>query len=201
MNQKDKPPAADSSHPRDWVDRHGDYLYTIAFSRLPDRSVAEDIVQETLLAALRGRAGFDGRSSERTWLTGILKRKIADYFRRAYRERETVAGEESETAEDRAFMASGPWKGHWCAELPVDWGQDPSSLVESAEFWDALDYCVKQLPHRLAAVFVLREIEQMETATVCKELDISATNLWVALHRARRKLRRCLEVNWIGITE
>lgn len=189
------------SDPLEWVDRHGDYLFNMAFSRLYDRTVAEDIVQETFLAALRGRDRFAGRSTERTWLVAILKRKIADYLRKTYRSRETAVPEPEDSRPIREFQESGPWKGHWARNAPIDWGKDPGSSLESKEFLDILEMCIKKLPQRLAAVFVLREVEEMDSPTVCKELEITPTNLWVILHRARQKLRRCLEINWIGLPE
>lgn len=191
----------DRTDPLEWVDRHGDYLFNMACSRLHDRSVAEDIVQETLLAALKARASFAGRSSERTWLAAILKRKIADHLRRLYRERETFESETNESRAGGAFLETGVWKGHWARQLPIDWGDNPGTALESEEFWQVLDECMKKLPDRLGAVFVLREIEELDSPAVCKELEITPTNLWVALHRARGKLRRCLEINWIGLPE
>jgi len=156
-------------------------------------------LQETLLAALKAWGGFEGRSSERTWLVGILKRKIADHLRKVYRDRALIEAEREDRTVGAGFMESGPYQGHWASELPVDWGNNPAARLESEEFREILEICMKQLPRRLAAVFVLREMEELDTDSICKELDISSTNVWVALHRARTKLRRCLEINWMGL--
>ena len=184
-----------SSDPENWVERHGDYLYRFALSRLRDPKTAEDAVQETFLAALQSRHRFEGRSSERTWLAGILKHKILDHFRRGLRE----AG-----LDDRSEPAdrSGGWfdtEGHWKLDenSPAEWG-DPGRTLEQSRFWEALGRCLGELPPRTARAFALREIEEEETDAICKELNISPTNYWVMLHRARMHLRRCLELHWIG---
>jgi len=191
--------SAHAANPLGWIDNHGDYLYNLAYSRLHNRAVAEDVVQETFLSALKARESFEGRSSERTWLVGILKRKIVDYLRSVYRDRALIQAEREESMPGAVFKESGPFKGHWISELPVDWGKNPSARLESEEFREVLETCMKQLQRRLAAVFVLREMEGLDTDSICKELDISSTNLWVALHRARTGLRRCLETNWMGL--
>ncbi|NIR14014.1 MAG: hypothetical protein GWN86_08695, partial [Desulfobacterales bacterium] len=82
MNEEQSEATFQTLDPEAWVDQYGDYLYRYAISRIHEPAVAEDLVQETLLAALQGKEGFKGRSSEKTWLTGILKYKIVDYIRK-----------------------------------------------------------------------------------------------------------------------
>jgi RNA polymerase sigma-70 factor (ECF subfamily) len=169
--------------PTVWVEQHGDYLFRYALLRLRDPDLAETLVQETFLAALNSQEKFAGRSSERTWLVGILKHKIIDHFRRSSRERQ----------EEEFFNERGYWKVE-----PTDWGIDPSTLVENQEFWRTLKHCVSELPPRTANAFLWREVDGLRSEEICKALDISAPNLWVMLHRARLHLRQCIEEHWLG---
>jgi RNA polymerase sigma-70 factor (ECF subfamily) len=185
-------PPTSSQH--DWLAEHGDYLYRFALVRLRDEHLAEDAVQETLLAAMQG-AGFSGKASPRTWLTGILKHKIIDQFRRAKREQpleEEVGDEMLEPGMDEFFADNDHWD-----EAPVSLG-DPARLAEQTQFWKVMQGCLERLPKQLARLFMLREIEEKENEEICKELDISPTNAWVMLYRARMGMRKCLEINWLG---
>ena len=177
--------------PSDWVDRYGDYLFRYAMLRLRDRSTAEDLVQETFLAALKNRDSFSGNSSESTWLVGILKHKIADHFRRQSREMSLPAGDLPDPPGDEPFNANGRW-----ATGPAEWGGNPSDLYREKKFLDQFTKCLSGLPPRHANAFTLREIEGAETKEICKILDVTETNLWVILHRARMQLRQCLETHW-----
>jgi len=182
-----------------WVDAHGDYLYRVAMSRVHDRWVAEDVVQETFLAAIRGSGNFEGRSSERTWLVGILKRKVVDHFRTVFRETPSDPHEDGVDIEMLDHQTTGRYIGHWhVVDGPADWGPDPSKALEDKEFWSMLDHCLGNLPPRLAAVFTLYEVEEISTADICRDLGITPTNLWVMLHRARKQLRHCVERNWFA---
>ncbi len=177
------------------MDLYADALYGYALARLHDPSVAEDLVQETFLAALGGMAHFRGGSSVRTWLTGILKHKIMDHLRRKYRE-----GPRRDTAPDgREFEGFFDEHGAW-KRKPTRWAADPHRLVQQQQFMETLFECLAGLSERAANAFIFREMEGMTTDELCKLLDISATNCWVILHRARMKLRHCLEVNWFGNT-
>ncbi|MBD3299104.1 MAG: sigma-70 family RNA polymerase sigma factor [candidate division Zixibacteria bacterium] len=182
-----------------WVDEHGDYLYRVAYSRVHDRWVAEDMVQETFLAAIKAYGQFQGRSSERTWLVGILKRKVIDHFRTVFRDAPPADSENAGDLDTMGHMTEGKWVGHWDpSQGPGDWGPNPFSTLEDKEFWIVLDRCLKAMPPRLAAVFTLYEIEEIRSEEICRELAITPTNLWVMLHRARKQLRGCLELNWFG---
>lgn len=179
--------------PEKWVDEYGDYLFRFALSRLRQREAAEDLVQETFLAALNAKSKFAGRSSERTWLVGILKRKIVDHLRRKGREQPAS----DLAATDHWLESLFDERGNWMKK-PGKWPADPSAAIEKEEFWAIFTACLRKLPERLADAFTLREVEELDSHEVCKVLDISANNLWVMLHRARLGLRRCLEVNWFG---
>jgi RNA polymerase sigma-70 factor (ECF subfamily) len=186
-----KLPHENKSH--DWLAEHGDYLYRYALARLRDPHLAEDAVQETLLAALQG-SGFAGNSSPRTWLTGILKHKIIDQFRR--QQRETGLEEPDDIADDDPGMDEFFLEnGHW-SEPPQSWG-DPGSLLQQEQFLMVLQECMDRLPKKLARIFMLREVEETDNEEICKELEISPTNAWVMLYRARMGLRKCIEMNWL----
>lgn len=172
-----------------WVRLHGDRLYRFALMRVRNVSTAEELVQETFLAALQSRHGFKGQSSELTWLTGILKHKIMDHFRRSARETVT---DEIEAEADAWFTARGRW-----ATAP-SMSRTPMSDIEQEELRSELVDCMGELPQRLSTVFVLTQIDGLDTGETCKVLGITDTNLWVMLHRARMRLRHCLERKGFG---
>jgi RNA polymerase sigma-70 factor (ECF subfamily) len=184
------------------VDAHGDYLYSYALMRLRSPSLAEDAVQETLLAALQARHSFAGKSSEKTWLVGILKHKIIDTFRKQRREAALSLDEEREediAETNSAFREQGMWSGHWRpSAAPQEWQEDGLSVLERKEFQIILHQCLNTLPPRVMAAFSMREIDESDSAEICKVLEISETNLYVMLHRARTQLRRCLELHWLA---
>jgi RNA polymerase sigma-70 factor (ECF subfamily) len=178
----------------DWLTEHGDYLYRYALARLREPHLAEDAVQETLLSAMQG-GGFAGKASPRTWLTGILKHKIIDQFRRQQREAPLESPDEvvhDEPGMDEFFAEDGHW-----VDAPQAWNE-PGSLLQQNQFLVVLQECMDRLPRKLARIFLLREIEESDNEEICKELDISPTNAWVMLYRARMGLRKCLEMNWMG---
>lgn len=181
------------SDPATWVDTHGAALIAYAAPRVRDQQTAEDLVQETFLAALQAD-NFRGDAQERTWLISILRNKICDHFRRLARERTNPAGEEVDQVVDGMFA-----KGmeHWTKE-PASWLVDDEALLSKREFWDVFHGCLGALPSRQAAAFVLRMMEDVDAERVCQDLDITATNLWVMLHRARSRLRACLEERWFA---
>ena len=189
-----------NSSPEKWVDQYGDYLYNYAISRVNDSEQAYDLVQDTFLAALGALSSFEGRSSEKTWLISILKRKIIDHYRKTGRKKEhnLLDKDFMEEEESLPFYRDGNHQGHWTDNrAPSDWRISPDSAVENEELKEVLAKCIGLLPDKWESVFALRVVEGMETEEVCKELDISASNLWVILHRAKLQLRECVEKNWI----
>jgi RNA polymerase sigma-70 factor (ECF subfamily) len=173
-----------------WLEDHGDALYAYALARVRRQSVAEDLVQETLLAALASPSAFRGESAERTWLIGILKHKLADHLRRSLRERpisEADAAAVDATLFDR--------RGRWIVS-PSKWSASPHELAESAEFRHVLARCLSHLPTRMAHLFWLREAEDTDTTLLCEQFDVTPANVWAILHRARASLRRCLTIHW-----
>jgi RNA polymerase sigma-70 factor (ECF subfamily) len=166
--------------------------------RLRDPARAEDAVQETFLAALKGRKAFAGRSAERSWLVGILKNKICDHFRKSSRETSFTDMEFYSDEESDRFASEGPGKGGWIHELgPQEW-QSAGESLDNELFWKTYRDCAGKLPRTVAAVFNFRELDGIESKEICSLLNISENNLWVILHRARMALRRCLETNWFG---
>ncbi|HEB78516.1 MAG TPA: sigma-70 family RNA polymerase sigma factor [Methylothermaceae bacterium] len=171
--------------PERWLDRYGDLLYRYALMRVKDEAVAEDLVQETLLAAWRGRERFAGQSSESTWLIGILKHKIVDYFRRT----KTVSLESQDLDLERWFDD----RGHWRRPL------QPLEELDRDRLLQAIRYCVERLPPRFRQLFLLREVEGLSAGEICRQLPASSTNnVWVMLSRMRFRLRACLEQQGYG---
>ena len=203
-NNAPAPPSpARLSDPERWVEEHGDYLFKFALARLRDVTKAEDVVQETFLAALKGGQSFAGRSAEKSWLVGILKHKIMDYFRKAGRETSFTDLEFYSDEESDRFIPDGLFKGGWIHGAgrdlgPMEWSSDPGASLDSQAFWKAYHDCSSKMPKNVAAVFTMREVDGVESKEICTLLDISENNLWVMLHRARMALRRCLETNWFG---
>lgn len=183
------------SDPAQWVLLHGDALYRFALLRVRDAQVAEEVVQECFLAALQARAQFAGQCAERTWLIGILKHKILDHHRRLARTNTQPLDDDSRV--DAMFDRHKHW-----ASPPRKWDKQVQieNPVERDEFRDHFERCLKALPPQLATAFMLKVVDDADAQSVCKVLAITATNLWVILHRARLRLRKCLETHWLART-
>lgn len=178
-----------TSDPSGWVDAYGDRLFRYALSRVRDEGAAEDLVQETLLAALKSRDRFKGESSELTWMTGILRNKLFELYRRQAKEVPLLPSDEDADPQSEFFDAR-----HWKADsAPRDWGGEPARSAESAEFAAALRRCLDALSAGVARAFVLREMEGLEPDAAAETLGVSRGHLAVLLYRARLRLRRCLE--------
>jgi RNA polymerase sigma-70 factor (ECF subfamily) len=192
-------PPAQTTAPEQWVEAHGDSLFRYAYLRLRDRDAAEDLVQETLLAALRSHGGFAGNSSERTWLIGILKHKLSDHWRRLARSApvEAASDPDSDDPDDLLEKLFDAVAGNHWRTAPSPW-RDPDAALQQQQFWRVLADCIAALPAAQAQAFSLCELDGLEGAEACKVLDVAPTNLWVMLHRARLRLRQCLENHWFG---
>lgn len=176
----------------DWVNAHADYLFNFAVGQVRDVSAAEDLVQETFLAALKSPNGFGGKSSERTWLVGILRHKICDHLRKTCRERAVRVDPMPSRSAD-AWEESALWLHDMAAE-----SQLPSRRLELDELRANLELALGKLPPRIAQVFQLYEVEEYSNSEVCERLNISESNLWVMLHRGRKQLREELGGWWFG---
>lgn len=181
-----------SLNPEEWVDKYGDYLFNLALTQLRNHVEAENVVQETFLAALKSKSKFSGKSHEKTWLTGILKHKIIDYIRNTYNQVPmTDVLEDSEKDIDRFFD-----NDNHHVKQPSKWAAQPHEIIENKEFLGVLRDCMGNLPKSAYDAFNLREIKNLKSKEICEILNITKTNFWVLLHRARLRLRKCLEINW-----
>ena len=188
-----KQSAERANNPERWVDEHGDVLYRYALARVRKPDIAQDLVQETLLAAMRSHERFAGQSSVRSWLCGILKHKLADYYRKLGRETSFTDLEFlMDECADR-FVPEGFWV-HMTG--PKEWRPESDEVMHRDDFWQTMRDCLSKLPDRIAAVFMMREMDEVESKEICLTLSISENNLWVMLHRARMALRECLAINW-----
>lgn len=179
--------------PERWVDEHGDVLYRYALERVRKPEVAQDLVQETFFAAMRSYEKFAGQSSVRSWLCGILKHKLCDYYRK--RGRETSFTDLEFLADECAekFVPEGYWVH---VNGPREWRPEADEVMHRDEFWKTMRDCLGKLPERVATVFMMREMDEIPSKEICTILSISDSNLWVMLHRARMALRECLAINW-----
>ncbi len=193
MDSRIKTKQKDNIDPINWLDEHGDALYAFALMRVREPSQAEDLVQETLLAALGTVENFKGESTERTWLTGILKHKVLDHLRRSGREKPLTDEDEASMEKASMFDETGQW-----TIKPGDWAE-PERSLEQEQFWNIMSNCVENLPEKLRTLYILREFDGNETDVLLETLNISSkNNLWVMLSRARLQLRHCLETNWFN---
>lgn len=176
---------------------HRDYLMRFARLQLRNETWAEDAVSETIVAALGSSQSFGNRSQLKTWLVGILKHKIIDIFRLNARtvvlESHPAAGNGNDDLDDLVFTANGHF-----AQAPANWG-NPEQALQSQQFFVVLEACTEKMPLAMGRVFLMREWLELSSDEICKELGMSSTNLYVTLHRARLRLRECLELNWFGL--
>lgn len=177
--------------PESWVDNYGDGLYSYALYRIENKVLAEELVQETFVAALGASTGFAGKSSEKTWIYSILKNKIYDHLRRKYKE--TVMSEEQLEGlmGDDFFDSKGGWNKN-----PGRWRENPQKSFEEKEFMIVLRSCMDYLPMKQGDAFTMRELDDLDNEEICKVLGVSPTNYWVLMHRARLAIRKCLENSW-----
>ncbi len=193
------------------AERHGDVIMDdarlralrpgmIRFARLQlrDDELAEDIVQDALIAAMAGAKGYAGRAAFNTWVLAILRNKIADAIRLRSRSINISALAPEEEGLDQAFDALFAPNAHWSPESrPRNWG-DPEDALQREQFWRVFEACLEHLPENTARIFMMREFLEFETAEICREFAISAGNCHVILHRARNALRQCLDQGWFG---
>ena len=175
-----------------WIDNYADYMYNYAIVRVNNSDLAKDLVQDTFFAGLKSAKNFQGKSTERTWLISILKRKIIDYYRK-------INSKKGQAEVRMNFYDDGENEGNWLEErVPQSWDNQSEKTIENEELKSQLDSCIDALPEKYAMVFRMKTIQEFETEEICKELDITASNLWVIIHRARTQLRKCMEDNWFN---
>ena len=177
-------------NPTKWIKLYADYLYNYTISRVNNHELAKDIVQDTFFAALKAKDNFQGKASERTWLVSILKRKIIDHYRK-------INSAKGKAEVKMNFYTDGDREGEWIEErVPTSWTNEIEKNIENDELNSALEKCIGNLPKKYAMVFRMKTIQQFETEEICKELQITSSNLWVIIHRARTQLRKCMEESW-----
>ncbi|WP_163517834.1 sigma-70 family RNA polymerase sigma factor [Gelidibacter japonicus] len=176
-------------NPNRWIELYSDYLFNYTISRVNDREIAKDIIQDTFFAGLKSMKNFKGEASERTWLISILKRKIIDYYRKI--------NSKKGQAEVRMTYSTDENEGDWLEERVEDDAYlNAQDTLENIELGNAIYDCMSKLPERQATVFKMKTILNYETETICNELNITASNLWVIIHRARLTLAECMEKHW-----
>ena len=176
-----------------WVDDHSDVLYRFALVRVQNSTIAEDLVQDTFVAALKSIDSFRNQSSPKTWLIGILKHKIMDHFRS---QKKTISLEETSFAclnADEESSGPRPQK-----ILVKEWELSPEKIVEELSFRETLQNSLDHLPEQAKQLFLMREISEVESDELCKIFNVTTTNLWVMLYRIRNRLKSCLEKNWFN---
>jgi len=178
--------------PTHWVAAYADYLYTYALIRLDDEELCRDLVQETFLAALEKLREFRGESSERTWLTAILRYKVIDVYRK--KNSSWLTTQDGSDPEPEYFEPdNGHWKDAW-APQPIN--IDHSDPMIRKELAAILEKCLQRLPALWQAIFSMKHMDEVKAEVICKELKVTPSNYWVVLHRAKVNLRACVEKMW-----
>ena len=181
--------------PELWVKNYSDILLRFAYLRTNNNEQAKDLVQETFLAGLRNVETFKGDISEKNWLFFILKNKIIDQYRKKASSLVTEIESLMERSSDY-FDDAGHWKE---SAYPKEWGISYSDPVEKEEFYEILNQCTQKLSELIRIVFTMKYLDEKESEEICKELEITTSNYWVIIHRAKLQIRKCLEKNWISI--
>ncbi len=176
-----------------WVDEYGDELYTWAYYKTSSTEVAHDLVQDTFLAALKAFKRFEGRSSTKTWLFSILNNKIRDHYRKHKGRMVYMADLGEDGQGEERFDETGAWKPEFA---PTTWANQEENLLDNLEFRSTLDACINNLSERFRQAVVWKYLEKKDSKEICKELDITASNYWQILHRAKLQLRDCLSTGW-----
>jgi RNA polymerase sigma-70 factor (TIGR02943 family) len=182
--------------PHCWVEKYADYLYSYAVARLDDQELSKDLVQETFLAALVKIENFERKSTERTWLTAILKNKIVDVYRKKASGLKNLDQPLHFQADDDDFFDAHD--GHWKERhQPKAFGLEEFDPLMNKELAGILKQCMQKLPSLWLSVFTMKHVDDEDTEVICSELRVTASNFWVIMHRAKLNLRACLQKNWI----
>lgn len=177
-------------NPNNWISKYADYLFNYTITRVKDRETAQDLVQDTFFAGLKSMKNFKGEASERTWLVSILKRKIIDHYRK-------INSKKGQAEIKVNFSQDSEYEGNWLEQRVADpFDKTAEDTIENTELGLAIHNCIGKLPEKQAQVFKMKTLLGHETEAICNELDITASNLWVIIHRARTALAACLEKNW-----
>jgi RNA polymerase sigma-70 factor (ECF subfamily) len=176
--------------PNKWIDSYSDYLYNYTITRVSDREIAQDLVQDTFFAGLKSMKNFKGEASERTWLVSILKRKIIDHYRK-------INSNKGKAEVRISYNSDSETEGDWLEERVADpFDKTAEDNLENQELGLAIHNCIGKLPEKQATVFKMKTLLGHETEAICNELSITPSNLWVIIHRARTAMAECLKQNW-----
>ena len=170
------------------VKTHTKDLYAYTLSKVYQKELAEDLVQETFLSAYKSYENYKGKSSVKTWLFSILKHKIADYFRSKYKSNTEVSSD----IIDKFFDDNHHWKTEY---TPQHWTEE-KELLDDPEFSKALKDCFEKLPQQWSSAVQLKYLEEHDSKAICSSLEITSSNFWQIIHRAKLSLRNCLELKW-----
>lgn len=178
--------------PEFWVERYSDALLSFARTRIKDRDLAKDLVQDAFVVALRSKENFRGEISEKNWLFLVLKSRILDHYKKKKEVLESdLAPDDSDPKQDYFNE-----KGHWMVDrAPKEWTTD--RMLLNKEFMTVFEACKGLLTDTQALVFTMKYLDGDDADDICKELNISSSNYWVIIHRAKLQLRNCLEKNWM----
>ncbi len=194
--QDPKPAITELANPRQWIVNYADYLYRYAITRTNDEEQAKDLVQETFLAGLEKINAFEGKSSEKTWLTAILKHKIIDLYRKKSNGLNTKTEATNQENFQQDFFNSED--GHWKEEhRPKEFIALQEEPMQQQEFNKVLQHCMKKLPELWYAVFSMKHMDEESTEVICTTLKVTPSNFWVIIHRTKLSLRACLQKHWI----
>ena len=176
--------------PNKWIDSYSDYLYNYTITRVSEREIAQDLVQDTFFAGLKSMKNFKGEASERTWLVSILKRKIIDHYRK-------INSKKGKAEVRISYNSDSETEGDWLEERVADpFDKTAEDNLENEELGLAIHNCIDKLPKKQATVFKMKTLLGYETEAICNELSITPSNLWVIIHRARTAMAECLKQNW-----
>lgn len=182
------------ANPEKWLELYGNLMYQYCLLRVKDKEVSQDLVQETFLAGLKGLSGYNGVASEKNWLFAILKNKLIDHYRKSAKEDTFFQNSDVQSDEDDWFNKDGGWDEN---KKPANWHSIDSTL-EKKEFQKIILICKNHLKDIQRSVFTLKYLEDMDSVEICKVLNISSSNYWVIIHRARLQMRNCVEKNWLN---
>jgi RNA polymerase sigma-70 factor (TIGR02943 family) len=182
---------------KSWVELYSDSMYSWAFYKTSSKETAEDLVQETFMAAIQAFEKFERKSNPKTWLFAILNNKITDHYRRQIKNPTLSERQQSETGEhslfDHLFDSERQWRKE---ERPKPWQDESENILDNAEFNKVLQNCLGKLPNTWFSAVQLKYFEEKRGELICQELQITPSNFWQILHRTKLQLRKCLELNW-----
>jgi RNA polymerase sigma-70 factor (TIGR02943 family) len=189
------------TNPKEWVSSYGDYLYHIAMIRVNNTETARDLVQDTFLSAIKAIDSFKGTSSEKTWLTSILKNKIIDHYRKKSILKDTsqYLDQTEEGFYEHFFQADETSSNHWTSgSMPAIWKSEADQNLTDGEFYRVLEACIQKMPPKFIPVFTAKFMDEDDAEKICKDHQITPSNYWVIIHRAKLLMRSCIEKHWFN---